>query len=111
MSKYGEDVTVALTGISMDAEKGSLGPNTNLSLTGQQISIEQGFLSTQTIISLIEKSELDPSIKAISIGAALNLSVDGLTKVVDLIAKLKELLSDTPDNYNMVINVILFIQQ
>lgn len=57
MSKHSEDVTVTLTGISIDSQAGNLSPNISVNLTGEQVSTEQAtFNHTKEVHSEKEKS-------------------------------------------------------
>lgn len=58
MSKYGEDVTVALTGQQIDSQAGNLSPNISASLTGEQVSAEQAeFTHTEIVHSKKEAQQ------------------------------------------------------
>lgn len=56
MSKHDEDVTVALTGISMSASTGKVGVNAGVKLVGEQVTTEQvTFNYTKEVHSKKEK--------------------------------------------------------
>ncbi len=90
MSKYGKDVTVALT--------------------GQQITIEQGFLSAQTLITIIEKSNL-PDLKLTVITAIIvKLAEQGVVKTQELISKIYSEFANDPELLKKIIDIIKSIQ-
>jgi hypothetical protein len=111
MSKYGEDVTVSLTGISMGVETGSLSPNISVPLTGQQITIEQGFLSAQTLITLIDKSWLSSTKKIIVFKIIDELADEGIIKAKELFSKICDAFPDDTVTVDCILDIIKSILQ
>lgn len=68
-------------------------------------------LEASAVIKAIEKSDLDPTVKAATIGVAISSTMDGMLKIADFIAKIKELFHEDPETYNLVVNIIILIQQ
>lgn len=79
-----------------------------MSLTGRGFRTA---LEASVVCEAIEKSSLDPVSKNAVDKIIDVLTVGGLVEVVDLLNKVKELFADNSENYDIVVNVVISVQQ
>jgi len=80
--------------------------NVSVELSGVQLKAELGFLSAQTIITHIKKSELSLTEQTVLITIVTNITNMGIRDVKKLLSLAYESLSDTPELFNKLIEII-----